>query len=115
MTELMDKYPKMDESFSAKILRDKGGMNNIDIGLGNEKSINQLIAHHAIIFKPKERIVWVSVPPYMLGGFVAYDLDKIFNQYKGLKNLLKSQKIVWNSLLILFYTVRNSYITRNLE
>lgn len=85
MTQLMAQYPKMDANKAAKILRDKGGINDADIGLGNEKSINQLIAHHAVIFKPKERIVWVSVPPYMLGGFVAYDLNKIFNEYKGLK------------------------------
>lgn len=85
MTQLMSQHPKMDVNVAAEILRDKGGIDGIDIGLGNEKSINQLIAHHAVIFKPKEKMVWVSIPPYMLGGFVAYDLDKVFNEYKGLK------------------------------
>lgn len=63
----------------AKILRDKDGLDNKDIGLGNEKAINQLIAHHAVIFSPDDLMVWVSSPPYQLGDFLAYDLKKIFH------------------------------------
>ncbi len=63
----------------ASLLRDRKGENGINIGLGNEKSINQLIAHHGIIFKPKERKVWVAAAPFQLGVFVAYDLNKIFS------------------------------------
>ena len=67
-----------------KVLRDVSGLNNENIGLGNEKSLNQLIAHHAVIFKPKQRIMWVSNNPYQLGAFDAYNLNEIFND-KGLK------------------------------
>jgi len=42
--------------------------------------VNQLIAHHSIIFKPEERIVWVSSSPWQCGKYYAYDLKKIFSR-----------------------------------
>ncbi len=63
---------------AAALLRDQQGMNGADIGLGNEKAINQLIAHHSIIFQPAKRLVWVSTAPWQLGEYVAYDLNKVF-------------------------------------
>ena len=32
--------------------------------LSIEKAINQLIAHHSIVFEPKKRLVWVSTAPW---------------------------------------------------
>ena len=60
------------------ILRDRKGLKNADIGMGNEKAINQLIAHHSIVFEPKKLLVWVSTSPWQLGEYVAYDLKKVF-------------------------------------
>jgi hypothetical protein len=62
----------------AAILRNTGGMDGKNIGLGNEKTINQLIAHHSVIFQPNERRMWVSTAPWQIGKYVCYDLDSIF-------------------------------------
>jgi predicted choloylglycine hydrolase len=78
MEQLLDENPKINPQIAADILRNKEGLNNLALGYGNEKALNQLLAHHAIIFKPKERLVWVSSSPYQLGEFVCYDLNKIF-------------------------------------
>lgn len=77
--ELIDSLAPLAPAQAAAILRDKEGLGGTDIGLANEKSINQLIAHHAVIFSPEDLMVWVSSPPYQLGDFLAYDLKKIFH------------------------------------
>lgn len=77
---LLNQYGPLDYQEAAAILRDTRGHNNKDIGLGNEKALNQLQGHHAVIFKPQERLIWVSTAPYQLGPFLAYDLKAIFGR-----------------------------------
>ncbi len=79
MQELLDSAGKNTLEQTVKILRDRRGLENEDIGLGNEKAINQLIAHHSIIFEPQKKLVWVSTGPWQLGKFVCYDLNKAFS------------------------------------
>ncbi|MBL4745634.1 MAG: acyl-CoA--6-aminopenicillanic acid acyl-transferase [Flavobacteriaceae bacterium] len=67
------------------ILRNKEGLLDKKIGYGNEKSLNQLLAHHAIVFQPHKKTVWVSSNPYQLGAFTAYNLDSVFSNYKTQK------------------------------
>jgi isopenicillin-N N-acyltransferase-like protein len=78
LRELMQEKGPNTVQKTVSILRDRGGLHNADIGLGNEKAINQLIAHHSIVFEPKKGMVWVSTSPWQMGQFVAYDLNKIF-------------------------------------
>ncbi len=63
---------------TAAILRDPNGLNNRPIGLGNEQAINQLVAHHSVIFHPASLRIWVSTSPWQLGKYVCYDLNEIF-------------------------------------
>ena len=70
---------------TVQILRDQRGLENADIGVGNEKSVNQLIGHHSVIFEPQKNLVWVSTGPWQLGAFVCYDLEKIFSLH-GMKS-----------------------------
>jgi isopenicillin-N N-acyltransferase-like protein len=78
MDQLMNRSYPMDLEKAAGILRDKNGMNDQFIGYGNARSLNQLIAHHAILFKPSERRLWISTQPYQLGAFICYDLRDVF-------------------------------------
>lgn len=86
--ELLNKTNKVSPADVVRILRDQTGLNESDIGLGNEKSINQLVAHHGIVFEPEKQLVWVSTAPWQLGKFVCYDLNKIFN-----KKLTRSEEL----------------------
>ncbi|RLD80195.1 MAG: acyl-CoA--6-aminopenicillanic acid acyl-transferase, partial [Bacteroidetes bacterium] len=79
MIELLSAESKITPEIAVDILRNKKGLEDKNIGLGNEKSINQLIAHHGIVFQPSKKMVWVSANPYQLGAFVAFQLDSVFN------------------------------------
>ncbi|SKC51470.1 C45 family autoproteolytic acyltransferase/hydolase [Ohtaekwangia koreensis] len=76
--ELLQENGKNSVLKTASILRNQKGLGGKDIGLGNEKLINQLVAHHGIIFQPEKRLVWISTAPWQLGKFVCYDLNKVF-------------------------------------
>ncbi len=140
---------KLDESFQTekkykvidvlKVLRDISGLQNEDLGLGNEKALNQLMAHHGVIFKPAELKMWVSNNPYQLGAFDAYDLNTIFKskelkpvkshelpkddflkskdykQYKKFRELHKTIEIATNSEKIVSNEILTTYKKSNPE
>jgi len=85
LQELVKEKKKLTPEKMAALLRDQSGLKDEKIGYGNEKAINQLLAHHAVIFSPEKRLVWVSSNPYQLGEFVCYDLNTIFSDSR-LKN-----------------------------
>ena len=96
LMELLNANRKNTVQKTVNILRDQKGLNGANIGMGNEKAINQLIAHHSIVFEPKKLIVWVSTSPWQLGQYVAYDLNKIF----ALKGMKENKEIADSSLTI---------------
>ncbi|EGV42883.1 acyl-CoA--6-aminopenicillanic acid acyl-transferase [Bizionia argentinensis JUB59] len=80
MEELLSETPKLNVKKAVSILRNKDGLDDKAIGFGNEKALNQLLAHHGVVFKPEQGLVWVSANPYQLGAFVAYNLNEIFKE-----------------------------------
>jgi len=140
---------KLEESFQAekkykvkdvlKVLRDVSGLQNENLGFGNEKALNQLMAHHGVIFKPAELKMWVSNNPYQLGAFDAYDLNTIFKskelkpvkslelpkddfikskdfkQYKKFRELHKTIEIATNSEKIVSNEILTAYKKSNPE
>ncbi len=78
MEELLGETQKMNVKSAVALLRNREGLDEKAIGYGNEKALNQLLAHHGIVFQPEDLKVWVSSNPYQLGEFVAYDLNEIF-------------------------------------
>ena len=76
--ELLNQAEVVTPEKAVRILRDRNGIKNRPLGYGNEKALNQLLAHHGIVFQPAKRRVWVSSNPYQLGDFVSYQLDEVF-------------------------------------
>lgn len=80
--ELLQQDDKIDVADAVSILRNQLGRGDALLGMGNPMAVNQLIAHHAVVFKPEKQLAWVSSSPYQLGKFVAYDLGNIFSLTK---------------------------------
>lgn len=75
---LSERFP-LDVQDAVSVLRSQKGLNDVELGMGNPKAINQLLAHHAVIFQPEKRLMWVSTKPFQLGEFLCYDLRKVFS------------------------------------
>lgn len=80
MNELLDNYAPLDINEAVEILRDWENDEENPCGVGNEMSINQMIAHHSIIFQPQENKFWVSVGLNPMDRFEHYDLNEVFGK-----------------------------------
>jgi isopenicillin-N N-acyltransferase-like protein len=78
MNQLLARAYPIDEKKAVAMLRDKNGVDDQFIGYGNPSALNQLIAHHGILFKPAHKKLWISTQPYQLGRFICYDLTFVF-------------------------------------
>ncbi|MDY7393858.1 C45 family peptidase [Aureibaculum sp. 2210JD6-5] len=83
MEELLSENQKINPKKAVSILRNTKGLEDKNIGYGNEKALNQLLAHHGIVFQPEQLKVWVSTNPYQLGEFVSYDLNNVFQRFNN--------------------------------
>lgn len=79
LNELIEARSPIDVNDAVDILRNRYGISGADIGLTNEKSINQFIGHHSVVFLPQELKMWVSTSPWQIGPFVCYDLHEVFS------------------------------------
>jgi len=80
-TELLDHRDTLSYLDAATILRDRYGLNEQPIGIGNEKAMAQMISHHSVIFQPLKRNIWVSTAPYQLGEYLNYNLNDFFSTH----------------------------------
>ncbi|KNB61942.1 acyl-CoA:6-aminopenicillanic acid acyl-transferase [Chryseobacterium sp. Hurlbut01] len=110
LKELLLENKKLNPEKMATLLRDQSGLKKKSIGFGNEKAINQLLAHHAVIFSPQKKLVWISSNPYQLGEFVCYDLNEVFSDER-----LKSGKFSKSTLNIAKDPFTDSQEFRNYE
>jgi isopenicillin-N N-acyltransferase-like protein len=91
--ELLKKKDLHDVKSFIQILRDQNGLGDAPIGVGNEKAINQLIAHHSVVFMPGELKMWVSAYPYQLGAYICYDLNRVFADTTGVTDQIFSTEL----------------------
>ena len=78
LNQLLESNFPINPSESIEILRNQKGLDEVELGMGNPKAINQLLAHHGIVFQPEKRLLWISTNPFQLGEFLCYDLNEVF-------------------------------------
>ncbi len=59
------------------LLRERRGINDDELPLGDRRAINALIAAHGVVFDATARKMWVSAAPHLLGHFVEFDLKRL--------------------------------------
>jgi Acyl-coenzyme A:6-aminopenicillanic acid acyl-transferase len=78
MQQLLHDCTELHPAAAIDILRNREGLDGMPLGYGNEKALNQLRAHHGVVFLPRQRKLWVSSNPWLLGKWVCYDLNTVF-------------------------------------
>ncbi len=58
------------------ILRDKRGLGDQPLGLGNRNALDALIATHSVVVDATDLILWVGIGPHALGRYVGFDLRR---------------------------------------
>lgn len=96
LKELLTNKNEINPTLAVEILRNIKGLGNEDIGIQNECAINQLAAHHGIVFKPQTLDFWVSANPYCMGVMIAYNFNDAFEkaQKNPTENLYKEEAII---------------------
>ncbi|MFC2176453.1 C45 family autoproteolytic acyltransferase/hydrolase, partial [Bacteroidota bacterium] len=84
MSQLLNQRDTVSVNAAVEMLRNQEGIDGVSLGMGNPKAVNQLLAHHGVVFLPHKRQMWVSTSPFQLGAFLCYDLNQMFSEsYKS--------------------------------
>jgi len=76
--QLIDRLKKPASVADAvRLLRDRHGVNDEALKLGDRSAIDALIATHGVVMNTKTKTLWVSEAPHLLGRFVAFDLERM--------------------------------------
>ncbi len=95
LNKLLDKFEPLDLNEAVSILRDWENNEQLQCGIGNEISINQMLAHHSILFQPQENKMWISAGMNPMDRFIHYDLDDIFDEQKPDSDTLNVTSSAW--------------------
>jgi isopenicillin-N N-acyltransferase like protein len=69
--------PKATVADAVALLRDRRGVNDAPLELGDRRAIDALIATHGVVMDTTERTLWVSESPHLLGRFIALELPRL--------------------------------------
>jgi isopenicillin-N N-acyltransferase like protein len=67
-----------DARVAVSLLRDRKALNDKPLELGDRRAIDALIATHGVVMNTRDKVLWVSESPHLLGRFVAFRLPELF-------------------------------------
>lgn len=79
LAELLGKKEKFDAEDAMGVLLNPYGKGGENIGFGNEMAINQLIAHHSVVFEPENLNIYVCTQPKDFYPYMKFNLQDILN------------------------------------
>ena len=79
LVQLMARFGgKLDAQTVAMIMRNRTGVDDEPLALGNRNALDALIATHGVVADLGRMVLWVSRGPNLLDQYVAVDLNAIF-------------------------------------
>ena len=79
LAEHLKKKDRFDAEDAMAVLLNPFGKGGENIGMGNEMAINQLIAHHSVVFEPDSLNIYVCTQPKDFYPYVKFNLKDILN------------------------------------
>jgi len=73
---LLEHRGRIDPKTALSILRDKRGVGEKKLGLGNRNALDALIATHSVVVDATARVLWIGQGPHALGRYIAFDLRR---------------------------------------
>lgn len=80
LEEKVGELERFDQYDVMRVLLNPFGKDYELIGMGNEMAINQLIAHHSIVFEPDSGNIYVCMNPKALGSYYKMNFDSILSK-----------------------------------
>ncbi len=77
MQELLERFQgAIDPGVAQRILRDRRGVGDTPLPLGNRNALDAVVATHSVIADLTTREIWVSEGPHTLGRYIHIDLAR---------------------------------------
>jgi hypothetical protein len=64
---------------AVRLLRDRKAVGGRSLALGDRKAIDALIATHGVVVDARDKVLWVSEAPHLLGRFVRFDVGRLLS------------------------------------
>jgi tetratricopeptide (TPR) repeat protein len=72
--ELLADTSKFDHERAVAVLRDRRGIDNEELGLGNRNALENMRTTHSVVIDATAMVMWVAEGPSTLGRYRAFDL-----------------------------------------
>jgi hypothetical protein len=80
LDEIMASLPRpLTVEDAVAVLRDRRGAGDVELPLGDRRTLDALIATHGVVADATARALWVSESPHLLGRFVRFDLRRLLD------------------------------------
>lgn len=80
LAELLANPGNFEPKHAVAVLRDRGGLDNVELGLGNRNAIENLHTTQSIVVDATSMVLWVAEGPSTLGRYRAFDLRHLLGR-----------------------------------
>jgi len=80
LAELLAAPGNFEPKHAVAVLRNRGGLDNVELGLGNRNALENLHTTHSMVVDATSMVLWVAEGPSTLGRYRAFDLRHLLGR-----------------------------------